>query len=67
MAYNDKKRPRHLGAGPLRLETEVEFTENLYSMFFASCLKHEYIYYHKEILPQIEKFNDEQSEKASQE
>lgn len=38
---------REAGTGPLRIGKTLELSEDLYAMFFASNLSHEYIHYHK--------------------
>ena len=42
------KRKRDKGSGPLRINHPIPLTEDIYSMCFVTCLKTEFIYYHRE-------------------
>ena len=39
---------RDVGSGPVRIGTKIRMTNDIYSMYFASNLKPEYIYYCQE-------------------
>ena len=41
-------RTREKGSGPRRIGYPIPLTEDIYSMFFATCLKTEFIYFHQE-------------------
>jgi hypothetical protein len=36
-----------MGTGPIRIGKPISMTQDLYSMFFVTCLKTEYIFYHQ--------------------
>ena len=40
-----KVRKRSIGSGPLRIDSEIKFSEDLYSMYFVTNFKTEYIYF----------------------
>ena len=47
---NDYKlREREAGSGPLRVGEAIEFREDLYSMFYVSVMKAEFIYFWKNV------------------
>ena len=43
------ERERAEGTGPIRINTQLELSEDLYSMAFVSFLLPEYIYFHKNV------------------
>ena len=53
-----KKMLRAGGSGPLRIGQEIGFSEDLYSMFFVTTYKSEFIYFNTKI-------SDGDSEKES--
>ena len=38
---------RKNGTGPLRVGTSLTFSEDIYSIFFCTCMKTEYIFFSK--------------------
>ena len=44
--YNYKEKVRTMGTGPLRIGKRIPLTEDIYSMFFVTCLKTEFLYFH---------------------
>ena len=51
---------RLLGAGPYRIGSAVLRGEDLYSMYFASTLRPELVYYHIEVAPTLKKEEEEE-------
>lgn len=45
--YDYTKIPREVGSGPIRLNSRIVFAEDLYSMYFVTNFKSEYIYHAK--------------------
>jgi hypothetical protein len=42
-------RTRANGSGPMRIGSTIEFSEDLYSMFYVTTFKSEFIYFNKKI------------------
>ena len=40
---------RESGSGPIRIGTQLELSEDVYSMLFVSTMDHKYVYYHMEV------------------
>ena len=53
------KTERLIGAGPYRIGTKVFLGEDLYSMYFASTLRPELVYYHIKVAPTLKKEEEE--------
>lgn len=56
-SYLDKKRLP--GTGPLRINTKLSLSPDMYSMFFTSTLNPNYVHYHNKIAAEQEKAGED--------
>ena len=45
--YDYMNKVRTMGTGPRRIGNPIPLTEDIYSMFFVTCLKTEFLYFHQ--------------------
>ena len=53
---------REYGTGPFRIGTSIPLGDDIYSMLFASCLRHEYLYYYDKVNGQQGDISDTEEE-----
>ena len=56
-----------MGTGPKRIDTQLCFGEDLYSMYFASTFRPELVYYHMKVAPGLQAKAEEMVNEAKEE